>query len=83
VIYLRRRDRVGGRELRRVINQELVPAIIGTRVLSELRTQTFLPWSKLTLNTPARPARVAIHAYDVLETLTYVEKGEILMRPHP
>src|SRR5688500_10627147 len=46
VVYLRRRDGASGRELRRVIKKELVPALIGTGVLKELRTQTFLPWNK-------------------------------------
>ena len=52
VIYLRRRDGVGGREFRKVINTNLVPALIGTGVLKELRTQTFLPWNRKTWDTP-------------------------------
>jgi hypothetical protein len=52
VIYLRRRDGVGGREFRRVTKLELVPALIRTGVLEELRTQTFLPWNEKTWDTP-------------------------------
>ena len=52
VVHLRRRDGVIGREFRRAIKGDLVPALVGTGVLKELRTQTFLPWSKLTWNTP-------------------------------
>jgi hypothetical protein len=119
LVYLRRRDGVGGRAFRNVVKDELVPALIGTGVLKELRTQTFLPWNKRTWDTPdvahdnpadqrfhaslvlgfadqaARtaffegrdiqelsqtlaPVASAIHAYDVLAALTYVEDGEIL-----
>jgi hypothetical protein len=70
VVYLRRRDGVGGREFRRVIKQELVPALIGSGVLKELRTQTFLPWNKKTWDTPHvdhdNPADQRVHASHVL-----------------
>ncbi len=52
VIYLRRRSGVSGRAFRKVVTNELVPRLIDTGVLKELRTQTFLPWNKLTWNTP-------------------------------
>jgi len=52
VVYLRRRDGVNGRGFRRVIRKELVPALVGTGVLRELRTQTFLPWHEKTWDTP-------------------------------
>ena len=52
VVYLRRRDGVGGRAFRKTIRKELVPALLGTGMLSELRTQTFLPWNEKTWNTP-------------------------------
>ena len=51
-VYLRRRDGVSGRAFRKLIKRELVPALIGTGVLRELRTQTFLPWNKKTWDTP-------------------------------
>ena len=34
------------------MNKELVPALAGTSVLRELRTQTFLPWNKKLWDTP-------------------------------
>ena len=52
VIYLRRRDGVRGREFRRVLKKELVPALVDTGTLTELRTQTFLPWNEKTWATP-------------------------------
>jgi hypothetical protein len=52
VVYLRRRGSVSGREFRRAITQELAPALVGTGVLKELRTQTFLPWHEKTWDTP-------------------------------
>jgi hypothetical protein len=122
-VYLRRRDGVSGRAFRKVVNHGLVPALVGTGVLKELRTQTFLPWSKLTWDTPhvahdnlsdqryhaslvlgfddpaARaaffqgpeiehlsqtlaPVASAIHAYDVVAALTFVEGGQILRHYH-
>jgi hypothetical protein len=122
-VYLRRRDGVSGRAFRKVVNHGLVPALVGTGVLKELRTQTFLPWNKLTWDTPhvahdnpsdqryhaslvlgfddpaARaaffqgpeiehlsqtlaPVASAIHAYDVVAALTFVEGGQILRHYH-
>ena len=52
VVHLRRRDGVSGRAFRRVITSDLVPALVGTGALKELRTQTFLPWNKRTWDTP-------------------------------
>jgi len=52
LVYLRRRDGVNGSDLRKVVNQELVPALIRAGVLKELRTQTFLPWSVRLWDTP-------------------------------
>jgi hypothetical protein len=70
VIYLRRREGVGGRELRKVITKEFVPALAATGVLTELRTQTFLPWNKKTWDTPHvahdNPADQRYHASLVL-----------------
>ena len=70
VVYLRRRDAVSGREFRKAIKKELVPALIGTGVLKELRTQTFLPWNKKTWDTPGvahhNPADQRFHASLVL-----------------
>ena len=70
VVYLRRRDGVGGREFRKVIKKELVPALVGTGVLKELRTQTFLPWNEKTWDTPDvahdNPADQRFHASLIL-----------------
>jgi len=70
VIYLRRKDGVGGREFRTVIKEEIVPALVATGVLRELRTQTFLPWNKKTWDTPDvahdNPAGQRFHASLVL-----------------
>jgi hypothetical protein len=70
VIYLRRKEGVGGREFRKVITKEIVPALVATGVLRELRTQTFLPWNKRTWNTPDvahdNPADQRFHASLVL-----------------
>ena len=52
VVYLRRRDGVSGREFRKVVKTDLVPALIESGVLKELRTQTFLPWNEKTWDTP-------------------------------
>lgn len=52
LVYLRRREGIGGGAFRRFVNDELAPALAGTGVLKELRTQTFLPWSKALWNTP-------------------------------
>jgi hypothetical protein len=52
LIYLRRKDGVGAGDFRKLINQELAPALAGTGVLTELRTRTFLPWSQKLWDTP-------------------------------
>jgi len=52
LVLLRRRDGVSGREFRKVIKKDLVPALAGTDVLKELRTQTFLPWIEKAWDTP-------------------------------
>jgi len=52
LIYLRRRDRVGAGDFRRLVSKQLVPALVGTGVLTELRTQTFLPWNEKLWDTP-------------------------------
>ena len=52
MVYLRRRDGVGAGEFRKFIKERLVPALAGTGVLKELRTQTFLPWIEKLWDTP-------------------------------
>jgi len=52
LIYLRRRDGVGAGEFRKFVKKQLVPALVATGVMKELRTQTFLPWNKKLWDTP-------------------------------
>lgn len=52
LIYLRRRDGVGAGAFRKFVNEQLAPALAGTGVLEELRTQTFLPWIEKLWDTP-------------------------------
>ena len=53
-----------------MLKRELVPALVTTRVLKELRTQTFLPWNEKTWDTPHvahdNPADQRFHASLVL-----------------
>ncbi|MDX2543652.1 strictosidine synthase [Streptomyces sp. WI04-05B] len=52
LVYLRRRDGVGAGAFRKFVNEQLAPALAGTGVLKELRTQTFLPWIEKLWDTP-------------------------------
>jgi hypothetical protein len=52
LIHLRRKEGVGAGDFRKLFNKELVPALAGTGVLRELRTQTFLPWNEKLWDTP-------------------------------
>ena len=52
VLYVRRRDGVGGRAFRSFVNTHLAPALAATGVLKELRTQTFMPWNQKLWDTP-------------------------------
>jgi hypothetical protein len=66
LVYLRRRDGVGGGTFRKYIDNELAPALAATGVLKEMRTQAFLPWSKGLWDTPNvahdNPADQRFHA---------------------
>jgi hypothetical protein len=70
LVYLRRRESVSGRRFRATVRNDLVPALVGTGVLEELRTQSFLPWSRKTWDTPYvahdNPADQRFHASLVL-----------------
>jgi len=70
VIYLRRRDGVSGRRFRSFVTKELVPALAATGALTELRTQTFLPWNKKLWDTPNvahdNPQEQRLHASVIL-----------------
>ncbi len=52
LIYLRRRGDVKTGAFRTHIRNELVPALVNTRALSELRTQVFMPWIEKLWDTP-------------------------------
>lgn len=52
VVYLRRRAGVGTVEFHQFVRKTLVPALIGTGILKDLRTQVFLPWTEKTWDTP-------------------------------
>jgi hypothetical protein len=121
LIYLRRRDGVKTGAFRTFLADELVPALVQTGALRELRTQVFMPWIERLWDTPnvahdnptdqrfhasvilgftdtnalraffgsgeiaAISSKIpefvsAVHAYAVIEALTYVKNGKIL--PH-
>ena len=52
LIYFRRREGVGTRSFRKHITDDLVPALANTGVMTELRTQVFMPWNEKLWNTP-------------------------------
>ena len=52
LIYLRRREGVKTSAFRRFLTYELVPALVKTGVLRELRTQVFMPWIEKLWDTP-------------------------------
>jgi hypothetical protein len=52
LIYLRRREGVKTVAFWRFLADELVPALIETGTLRELRTQVFMPWVEQLWNTP-------------------------------
>ncbi len=70
LIYLRRRDGVGSGAFRRFVSNELVPALIKTGSLRELRTQVFMPWIEKLWDTPNvahdNPADQRFHASLIL-----------------
>jgi hypothetical protein len=52
LVYLRRRPGTGAGEFHRLVKKRLVPALLATGALTELRTQVFLPWNRALWNTP-------------------------------
>ena len=52
LIYLRRREGVGTRSFRKYVTDDLVPALANNGALTELRTQTFMPWNEKLWDTP-------------------------------
>ncbi len=70
LIYLRRRDGVKTGAFRRFLADELVPALLKTGALRELRTQVFMPWVERLWATPNvahdNPADQRFHASMIL-----------------
>jgi hypothetical protein len=52
LIYIRRREGVGTRPFRKFVTDELVPALANAGVMTELRTQVFMPWNEKLWDTP-------------------------------
>jgi hypothetical protein len=52
LIYIRRREGVRTGAFRRFLTDELVPSLLETGALRELRTQVFMPWIQRLWNTP-------------------------------
>jgi hypothetical protein len=52
LIYLRRREGVKTGTFRRFLTDEIVPALLNTGALTELRTQVFMPWTQRLWDTP-------------------------------
>ena len=52
LIYLRRREGVKTRAFGRFLTDELVPALVKTEAMRELRTQVFMPWIEKLWDTP-------------------------------
>ncbi|WP_052690579.1 hypothetical protein [Pseudarthrobacter chlorophenolicus] len=70
IIYVRRRSGVRAGEFRRTVKNTLIPALINTGMLKELRTQSFMPWIQQMWNTPNvahdNPADQRFHASIIL-----------------
>jgi hypothetical protein len=70
LVYLRRREGVGTGPFRAHLADGLVPGLANTGVLTELRTQVFMPWNEWLWNTPDvahdNPADQRFHASLVL-----------------
>ena len=85
LIYLRRKDGVGAGDFRKLVNKKLVPALVGTGVLKELRTQTFLPWSAKLWGTPNvahdNPADQRFHASLIVGLTDAQERAGFLHGP--
>jgi hypothetical protein len=87
LVYLRRREGVGAGTFRKFINDELASALASTGALKELRTETFLPWSKALWNTPNvahdNPADQRFHASimlgfaDAVEQAAFFDSGKL------
>ncbi len=52
MVFFRRADGVGGRDFRKLLRREVIPALLASGSITELRSQMFLPWNKHTWDTP-------------------------------
>lgn len=52
VVFFRRAQGAKGRDFRNFMHQKLAPTVLAQAGISELRTETFLPWHKKTWDTP-------------------------------
>lgn len=52
IVFLRRRHGVRGSAFGKFVKKDLIPALAGTGVLKELRTQSFMPWIESMWDTP-------------------------------
>lgn len=79
LVLLRRRPGVSARAFRRLINAEIAPTLAATAALTELRTQTFLPWSRALWDTPDvahdNPGDQRFHASIALGFVDVVARG--------
>lgn len=70
LVYLRKREGVKTGAFRTFLTRELLPALARTEVLTELRSQVFMPWNERLWNTPNvahdNPAGQRFHASLVL-----------------
>jgi hypothetical protein len=57
-IYLQRTEGVSGGDFRTLLKKDFIPTLASTGVLTELRTQSLLPWIKKLWDTPT--SRTAI-----------------------
>lgn len=80
LVFLRRRRGVRGHRFRTFVSRELVPALAASGALTELRSQTFLPWTEKTWDTPNvahdNPADQRYHASITLGFATGEERDE-------
>ena len=82
LIYLRRREGVKTGAFRRFLTDELVPALVRTGALRELRTQVFMPWIEKLWDTPNvahdNPPDQRFHASLVLGFTDYRRPADVL-----
>ncbi len=85
LIYLRRRPGVRAHQFRKLVTHELVPELASAGNLTELRSQTFLPWAEKTWDTPDvahdNPRDQRYHASLILGFDTVATRDAFFMAP--